>query len=35
LRLKLSHGTGHGPAIISVRGMGYRMTADETAITAA
>jgi DNA-binding response OmpR family regulator len=36
LRIKLSPGGGvHGPAIVSVRGTGYRLTADETAITAA
>jgi len=35
LRLKLAGGGVPGPAIISVRGMGYRIVASETAITAA
>src|SRR5689334_11303210 len=29
LRMKLSQGQAPGPAIVSVRGMGYRLTADE------
>jgi DNA-binding response OmpR family regulator len=35
LRLKLHQHGARGPAILSVRGVGYRLTADETAITAA
>jgi two-component system response regulator MtrA len=35
LRAKLLHAPVRGPAIVSVRGMGYRLTAEETAITAA
>jgi DNA-binding response OmpR family regulator len=35
LRVKLAHGHVPGPAIVSVRGMGYRLAADEAAITAA
>jgi two-component system response regulator MtrA len=35
LRSKLAHGPGRAPAIISVRGMGYRLTADASAISAA
>ncbi len=35
LRIKLSSGGAAGPAIISVRGMGYRIAADSTANTAA
>jgi DNA-binding response OmpR family regulator len=35
LRVKLSHGRVLGPSIVSVRGMGYRITADEGAISAA
>jgi DNA-binding response OmpR family regulator len=35
LRVKLSQTGRHGPAIISVRGMGYRITADETATAVA
>lgn len=35
LRVKLVQGPGAGPSIISVRGMGYRLTADQSAITAA
>ena len=35
LRVKLAHSQGHSPAIVSVRGIGYRITADESAITAA
>ena len=35
LRIKLSHHAVQGPSIISVRGMGYLITADETAISAA
>jgi DNA-binding response OmpR family regulator len=31
LRLKLAHGGAPGPAIVSARGMGYRLTADESA----
>jgi DNA-binding response OmpR family regulator len=31
LRMKLAQGAAPGPAILSVRGMGYRLTADETA----
>jgi hypothetical protein len=33
--LKLAGGGVPGPSIISVRGMGYRIVASETAITAA
>ena len=35
LRVKLSQGNPHAPVIVSVRGIGYRMTADEATITAA
>ena len=35
LRVKLAAGNGPAPAILSVRGMGYRLTADAAAITAA
>ncbi len=35
LRVKLAQGAVPGPAIVSVRGMGYRLAADEAAITAA
>jgi DNA-binding response OmpR family regulator len=35
LRVKLSQGHVPGPSIISVRGMGYRITADDSAISAA
>lgn len=35
LRMKLSRGPVHGPSIVSVRGMGYRITADDGAISAA
>jgi DNA-binding response OmpR family regulator len=35
LRLKLQSGPLRGPAILSVRGTGYRMTDDQQAITAA
>jgi DNA-binding response OmpR family regulator len=35
VRQKLAHCRAPGPAIISVRGMGYRLAADESAITAA
>jgi len=35
LRVKLAQGGVPGPAIVSVRGMGYRLAADEAAITAA
>ncbi len=35
LRVKLGSGRAPGPAIISVRGIGYRLTADEAAISAA
>jgi DNA-binding response OmpR family regulator len=35
LRVKLAHGHGPWPSIVSVRGMGYRITADEGAISAA
>jgi len=35
LRLKLAGCGVPGPAIISVRGMGYRIAASDTAITAA
>jgi DNA-binding response OmpR family regulator len=35
LRIKLSVAGVRGPAILSVRGTGYRLTADETAISAA
>jgi DNA-binding response OmpR family regulator len=35
LRAKLAQGAVPGPAILSVRGMGYRLTADETAIEVA
>lgn len=35
LRIKLSHGRVHGPSIVSVRGMGYRITADDGAMSAA
>jgi DNA-binding response OmpR family regulator len=35
VRQKLAHCRAAGPAIISVRGMGYRLAADESAITAA
>jgi two-component system, OmpR family, alkaline phosphatase synthesis response regulator PhoP len=35
LRIKLSHHAVRGPAIVSVRGMGYLITPDETAISAA
>ena len=35
LRLKLATGRAPGPAIISARGMGYRLTAEETATSAA
>jgi DNA-binding response OmpR family regulator len=35
LRVKLSSGRVPGPAIISVRGIGYRLTANEAAISAA
>jgi DNA-binding response OmpR family regulator len=35
LRVKLSQGRVAGPAIVSVRGMGYRITVDEGAISAA
>jgi DNA-binding response OmpR family regulator len=35
LRVKLSHALVQGPAIVSVRGLGYRITADDSAISAA
>jgi two-component system response regulator MtrA len=35
LRVKLAHGRAPGPSIVAVRGTGYRITADERAITAA
>jgi DNA-binding response OmpR family regulator len=35
LRVKLSQGHVAGPSIVSVRGMGYRITADDSAISAA
>jgi DNA-binding response OmpR family regulator len=35
LRVKLSQGRVPGPSIVSVRGMGYRITADDSAISAA
>jgi DNA-binding response OmpR family regulator len=35
LRLKLARGSARGPAIVSARGLGYRLTADETASSAA
>jgi DNA-binding response OmpR family regulator len=35
LRVKLAAGHAPGPAIVAVRSMGYRMTADTAAITAA
>ena len=35
VRQKLAHCRAAGPAIISVRGMGYRLAADESTITAA
>jgi DNA-binding response OmpR family regulator len=35
LRVKLAQGHVPGPSIVSARGMGYRITADETAISAA
>lgn len=35
LRVKLASGRVPGPVIISVRGIGYRLTTDETAISAA
>jgi len=35
LRVKLSSGHVPGPAIVSARGIGYRLTADEAAISAA
>ena len=35
LRVKLSSGRVAGPAIVSARGIGYRLTADEAAISAA
>jgi len=35
LRIKLSHHGVRGPSIVSVRGMGYLITPDETAISAA
>jgi len=35
LRVKLSSGRVPGPSIVSVRGSGYRITADQTAISAA
>jgi DNA-binding response OmpR family regulator len=35
LRVKLSQCRGPGPSIVSVRGMGYRITADDSAISAA
>ncbi|HEY0581147.1 MAG TPA: response regulator transcription factor [Chloroflexota bacterium] len=35
LRVKLAHGPLAAPTIVSVRGMGYRLTADQTATSAA
>jgi two-component system response regulator MtrA len=35
LRIKLSDHPVRGPSIVSVRGMGYRLTADDSAISAA
>jgi DNA-binding response OmpR family regulator len=35
LRVKLAQATVPGPAIVSVRGMGYRIAADENSIPAA
>ncbi len=35
LRVKLANSRVPGPAIISIRGMGYRIAADATATTAA
>jgi len=35
LRMKLAHHGAVGPTIVSVRGMGYRLTADDVAISAA
>jgi DNA-binding response OmpR family regulator len=35
LRVKLTRGHVPAPSIVSVRGLGYRLTADETAISAA
>jgi DNA-binding response OmpR family regulator len=35
LRMKLSGGAVPGPSIVSIRGIGYRITADETATSAA
>jgi DNA-binding response OmpR family regulator len=35
LRVKLAQGAAPGPSIVAVRGMGYRLTSDEAAISAA
>jgi DNA-binding response OmpR family regulator len=35
LRVKLSGGAGRVPLIVSARGMGYRLTAHDAAISAA